>query len=692
MGRNDDGDNPNEVAPGRWEYIQVINVRDKIDPVVTVDVGDCEPAVKDTATGICLGRLEICATATDECSPDDWIVYDYKIDAFSDGVGQFGDFDFYVGKLTLKQFNDGTSLTQGPLDCQAYNQGGYCNPFAEDPTQPFCATGTYPVGVHTIYWFAEDGCGNVTKDTTVFEILDCKQPTPYCKTGIITVVMPVNGEICIWASDLDDGSFDNCTEQENLKFYFNGDPNMTEFCVNCDTFEARGADDKVLIDVEVWVEDEEGNTDFCVTTIEVQDNQDICDNTGSLVAVNGEVENIMTQDMVENVQIDLGGSTNPDLTGDDGLFAFMVDQAFDFTVTPYRNDDPLNGVSTKDLVAIQRHLLGMNPFTSGYHMIAADVNNNADVSASDISALRRVILGTETDFSVYNGQTSWRFIDARDNLADNTDPWPFNEVIAKDLNIGSYDFHAVKVGDVSGDAESNGAVSNSTRSNGQLILAVEDADIVAGDSYVMEVTSENFDAIAGYQFTMKYDANALNFAGINSGAITVTEGNLGLQGLADGVITMSWNDANGQATTVTDGEVLFTITFDAALNAKASDIIRATSDITRAEAYGADLDDRGLTIEFRNGNRVVEVFELYQNTPNPFDATTVISYTLPQAMPAILTVYDVAGKVVLVKEVSGEKGYNEVELSKAQLNGAGVLYYQLDAADYTATKRMVLID
>ena len=694
MGRDDDGDNPNQVAEGRWEYIQVINVRDKIDPVVSVEVGDCEPAVKDTATGICLGRLEICATATDECSPDDWLVYDYKIDAFSDGVGQFGDFDFYVGKLTLKQFNDGTSLTQGPLDCDAYNQGGYCNPFAEDPTQPFCATGTYPVGVHTIYWFAEDGCGNVVKDTTVFEILDCKAPTPYCKTGIISVVMPVNGEICIWASDLDDGSFDNCTDAENLKFYFNGDTSMTEYCINCDTFEARGADDKVLIDVQVWVEDEEGNTDFCVTTIEIQDNQDVCDNSGSIIS--GNVENAMMQDMVEYVEMSLNGGMMVDITDRDGEYAFTGwEMNKDYTVSAYRNDDPLNGVSTKDLVAIQRHLLGHSPFVSGYQMIAADVNNNADVSAADISALRRVILGTAADFSQYNGQTSWRFVDANENLTDNTDPWPFTEELNYTdvaTNMYAVDFDAVKVGDVTGDAESNGAVSNSTRSNGQLILAVEDADIVAGDSYVMEVTSENFDAIAGYQFTMKYDANALSFAGINSGAITVTEGNLGLQGLADGVITMSWNDANGQATTVTDGEVLFTITFDAAVNAKASDIIRATSDITRAEAYGADLDDRGLTIEFRNGNRVVEVFELYQNTPNPFDATTVISYTLPQDMPAVLTVYDVAGKVVLVKEVSGEKGYNEVELSKAQLNGAGVLYYQLDAADYTATKRMVLID
>jgi hypothetical protein len=31
----------------------------------------------------------------------------------------------------------------------------------------------------------------------------------------------------------------------------------------------------------MWVEDEEGNKDYCKTVVIVQDNQDICPNTGS---------------------------------------------------------------------------------------------------------------------------------------------------------------------------------------------------------------------------------------------------------------------------------------------------------------------------------------------------------------------------------------------------------------------------
>ena len=83
---------------------------------------------------------------------------------------------------------------------------------------------------------------------------------------------------------------------------------------------------------------------------------------------------------------------------------------------------------------------------------------------------------------------------------------------------------------------------------------------------------------------------------------------------------------------------------------------------------------------------------MHQNVPNPFESKTTIGFDLPEAIASTLTIYDVTGKVLKVVEVEGVKGYNEVNLTKAELSGAGVLYYQLDAADYTATKRMVLID
>lgn len=70
-----------------------------------------------------------------------------------------------------------------------------------------------PVGLYGIWLIAEDRCNNADSCYSTFTIRDCKKPTPYCHTGITTVVMPSTGNIEVWAKDLDAGSYDNCSDQ-----------------------------------------------------------------------------------------------------------------------------------------------------------------------------------------------------------------------------------------------------------------------------------------------------------------------------------------------------------------------------------------------------------------------------------------------------------------------------------------------
>lgn len=58
----------------------------------------------------------------------------------------------------------------------------------------------------------------------------------------------------------------------------------------------------------------------------------------------------------------------------------------------------LNGVTTYDLVLIQRHVLNINPFTYWWQMCAADVNLDGQVTTSDIVAIQQVILGVNNSF------------------------------------------------------------------------------------------------------------------------------------------------------------------------------------------------------------------------------------------------------------------------------------------------------
>ncbi|MEO1518487.1 MAG: T9SS type A sorting domain-containing protein, partial [Bacteroidota bacterium] len=75
-----------------------------------------------------------------------------------------------------------------------------------------------------------------------------------------------------------------------------------------------------------------------------------------------------------------------------------------------------------------------------------------------------------------------------------------------------------------------------------------------------------------------------------------------------------------------------------------------------------------------------------------FKDETVIGFVLPQASAASITIYDVSGKVLRLIEGEYNKGYNEVDVNRSELSGAGVLYYTLETADYSATKKMIIIE
>ncbi|MDX1685145.1 MAG: cohesin domain-containing protein, partial [Saprospiraceae bacterium] len=195
-----------------------------------------------------------------------------------------------------------------------------------------------------------------------------------------------------------------------------------------------------------------------------------------------------------------------------------------------------------------------------------------------------------------------------------------------------------------------------------------------------------------YQMTMKFDNAILKYKGVQSGVLNMDGSNVGEVMVQEGLITMSWHEGHGRSVSVASDKVLFTVSFEVLSDTRVSEAVSVNSILTRAEAYDEQISVMGLTMEFKDGERTVEVFDLYQNVPNPFESSTVIGYTLPREMPAILTIYDVSGKVLLVRDLEGKRGYNESRIRHSELNGSGVMYYQLDAEDYTSTRRMVLID
>ena len=119
--------------------------------------------------------------------------------------------------------------------------------------------------------------------------------------------------------------------------------------------------------------------------------------------------------------------------------------------------------------------------------------------------------------------------------------------------------------------------------------------------------------------------------------------NFGFTNLNEGKIATSW--ASDKKVNVSN---LFKVTFVAKQNGNTADLFSVSSDITNAEAYNSNMEIIDVAIRNRD---LADGFELYQNTPNPFNNYTAIGFRLPAESDVTLSIMDVTGK--LISKVNG---------------------------------------
>lgn len=84
-------------------------------------------------------------------------------------------------------------------------------------------------------------------------------------------------------------------------------------------------------------------------------------------------------------------------------------------------------------------------------------------------------------------------------------------------------------------------------------------------------------------------------------------------------------------------------------------------------------------------------FFLGQNYPNPFNPSTVINYNIPQDSYVKIKLYDNTGREVLTllnEFISA--GYYTINFNVSDL-ASGIYFYNINAGEYTATKKMMLV-
>jgi len=557
--------------------------------------------------------------------------------------------------------------------------------------------------IHRVKYKAFDGCGNLTQCEELVEVADKKAPTPYC-VGISSALMADSELVELWASDFNIGSFDNCSSQDELYYTFAQIPPVLSRIDQVHYFDASGLRNASAyeggypvqkwdpatnssatkfvgaeewcgsneIEISVW--DQKLNTDYCL--VELLIGGEVCDDFGGggvpRASIAGELN---TEDgtpindvLVSNFSDQLNYPWELPV---DGSYAFEDNLMYqNYDVSPFKDNGHLNGVSTLDVVLIQRHILGLQVLDSGYKLIAADVNNDEAVSGTDLVELRKLILGI---YSSLPTNTSWRFADSGTPMST-TNPWPFAEKISLaslDTDMMDETFIGIKIGDVNNSVIASAAsTAVDTRSSKNIELIINTLE----NGQVEIKAGNNFDNIYGYQFSLATTATLQN---VTAGALNVSTENFGVFNNS-----VSTSFANATALSVEAGETLFTLTFDSK-----TDI--ALTDMVSSEAYGNNFEIFG--IELRDGQSTNE-YALMQNEPNPFSETTTITFTIPNSDNVTLTVFDLTGKVIKNMTSQFDRGTHTIQLSKDDLAASGVIYYQLESGDFTDTKKMIIIE
>lgn len=179
--------------------------------------------------------------------------------------------------------------------------------------------------------------------------------------------------------------------------------------------------------------------------------------TGNGLTVSGMITT-ETGTLMRGVQVLIlgsGGTILSTTTDTNGVFIFTdlpVGDTYqlDFALA----GEVLNGVSTLDLIQVQRHILNINSLQSPYQMLAADVNLSGSITTLDLIFIRRVILGVRNDFAPL---PAWLFVPVDGFFVDPLNP--FSGILQNAYRLENlqsdvldFDILALKPGDVNGSA------------------------------------------------------------------------------------------------------------------------------------------------------------------------------------------------------------------------------------------------
>jgi hypothetical protein len=416
------------------------------------------------------------------------------------------------------------------------------------------------MAVFLVSLFANDSVfsKNLKANLSTHIVQDTFPPKAICANGIISFTMPTKGYVTIYAKDLDRGSFDNITQADKLKFYFDGNPLKDSIRIYCVDLASIGSHE-LIVKIQLWVEDEAGNNSFCQTIIAFQDNLDICMIHVTQYRIQGSVRS-ENGEYIRFKSI-LKGPNNyfSEQETLEAIFYPTLWHNGGYELCLSKNEHFYNGVTTADIVKIKRHILEIEFLNSPYKLLAADVNRSNTLTGADASEIRRLVLGIIPEFQKV---PSWIFVPKNflfsGNPLDDLNKFipSCDSIEIKDKSIEDKNYVAIKMGDVTLDARGDYTNKPHSRKNkSTLTYQTTHQD----NNFITDFYSTKNTDILGLQFSLAFDMNLFEFIGILDGDIHIDAEQISLRQIDKGKIHIAWDKDPLDKSKKSSGKLFYTL-------------------------------------------------------------------------------------------------------------------------------------
>ncbi len=370
-------------------------------------------------------------------------------------------------------------------------------------------SGVYPIGNTKVSYTIKYACGRAIYCSTNVVVKNGAKPVPCCLGQLVTTLMGVdtdndgktdNGMVEVWAKDLNQGSHSLCGNLP-LKYSFSKNIEDTYRVFTCDNIGANK--------VEVWVTDNKGAQNYCISDLIIQNNAANISNcfpkpTEPVVPdyrVQGRIytlsdkalpgASIKLESLLPTIKYTISYDTTEVLALDsfinmsgyklyryfyttniaekrDSTLSYKIKETkstgsghylFDsltaeniaLRLSAFYSDSVYNYIDNNDVELLYHFIKGDISFSSFHQYLAADINEDGYIDSTDLSALASFV---KREIAGLPGSHQWYVVNAKatfenpDEILNSRVPY-YIDLDSVSKSNPDYNFIAFKKGDIS---------------------------------------------------------------------------------------------------------------------------------------------------------------------------------------------------------------------------------------------------